>query len=665
MLYGLPGVGKTQVAAMYCKSFKDDYEIIIWVSADTKQKLLSHLSGHALALKLDGSDTRNDIISNATVLLAWLEHLDVEWLLVFDNVDDIELLREFWPVGNYGNVILTSRDPYLHTVDFGDLENIKTKPLNQQESLSLFYKVAEKNENTQHGRFFDEVFPEWGGIPMAITHMGLFIKNNFLTLDAFSKLYQESSPMIHVHTNAYDSYPHSIATAFSVEKLDAKERSILQLLSYFDPDSIPSDLIYSGFHGGSGSATVSTRIEYVEALDTLRRRSLVDQDNRTLSIHRLTQAVVYSTMTQQERLTAFQSALDILLPAYPTEAAREGSPVWSDWDICERYRPHVLFLCQRFSRVYPRGHKHPKLAQLLCACTWYLFERGLFSEAEDLLEIAQSTCDASDSPVLANILFNLAGIRCECNRIREARDLCERSLSIREKVLPANDQILGNTYYSMGLIYMEEGKYDEALQCHFKSVHVRELSTDKDIQPTAFTFQNLALCYLAMNRLDDAANYMERAEEIWREAGVMNSDRYADTLFDLGNVRAAQGMEDEAFSLHKETLRIREEVTPSHDKTGHTMHKVATYYQKQGRYDEAVFLLEKAVDIYNKNYDPRPRVARSLYLMSEILEAMGQLERASTKRREASELRKTITTFDWEKAEDLRAYNSLVCSFFR
>lgn len=76
-------------------------------------------------------------------------------------------------------------------------------------------------------------------------------------------------------------------------------------------------------------------------------------------------------------------------------------------------------------------------------------------------------------------------------------------------------------------------------------------------------------------------------------------------------------------------------------------------------------VLEKAIDIYKQNYDPNPRVARSLYFKSEILEAMEQLEKAFSKRREASELRNTITTFVWEKAEDFGAYNNLVCSFFR
>lgn len=158
----------------------------------------------------------------------------------------------------------------------------------------------------------------------------------------------------------------------------------------------------------------------------------------------------------------------------------------------------------------------------------YLFERGIFSEAEKLLEIALSVCDGSDSLVRANTLFNLSGIRCECNRIREASDLCEQSLKIREHILADDDQILGNTYYSMGLLYMEEGKYDEALQCHSKSVRVRESSSDKNLEPTAFTFQNLALCYLAMNRLEDAASYMNRAQQLWLEAGSEMSDRYAE-----------------------------------------------------------------------------------------------------------------------------------------
>lgn len=45
-----------------------------------------------------------------------------------------------------------------------------------------------------------------------------------------------------------------------------KARSILQSLSYFDPDSIPGDIIYSSFQGCSIFDIVSTAIESVQPM---------------------------------------------------------------------------------------------------------------------------------------------------------------------------------------------------------------------------------------------------------------------------------------------------------------------------------------------------------------------------------------------------------------
>ena len=52
-------------------------------------------------------------------------------------------------------------------------------------------------------------------------------------------------------------------------------------------------------------------------------------------------------------------------------------------------------------------------------------------------------------------------------------------------------------------------------------------------------------------------------------------------LFDLGKLKLAQGMDDAAFDLHQRTLKIREDIMPLHDKTGHTMHKVAIYFYQR------------------------------------------------------------------------------------
>lgn len=42
---------------------------------------------------------------------------DVPWLIVFDNADEADkedLFEEFWPTGDWGSILITSRDITLH-----------------------------------------------------------------------------------------------------------------------------------------------------------------------------------------------------------------------------------------------------------------------------------------------------------------------------------------------------------------------------------------------------------------------------------------------------------------------------------------------------------------------------------------------------------------------
>jgi hypothetical protein len=68
----------------------------------------------------------------------------------------------------------------------------------------------------------------------------------------------------------------------------------------------------------------------------------------------------------------------------------------------------------------------------------------------------------------------MAGIRNECNRIAEARDLCIRALEIREIMLDHDHSLLGNTYYSMGIVYMEDEQVEKSPKYNHKAVHFRD-----------------------------------------------------------------------------------------------------------------------------------------------------------------------------------------------
>ncbi len=72
-LYGLAGIGKTQLAMRYCKSRATHYRIILWTEADTPMKMQEALSKHAVNLRLPGAESRGDSALNCRILLEWLE----------------------------------------------------------------------------------------------------------------------------------------------------------------------------------------------------------------------------------------------------------------------------------------------------------------------------------------------------------------------------------------------------------------------------------------------------------------------------------------------------------------------------------------------------------------------------------------------------------------
>lgn len=84
-LYGMPGIGKTQLAAQYCRSQAGGYNVILWNEADTPTKMRESFSRHAVNLKLAGVEVMGDSALNARVLRSWLESTGQSRLTCFNS----------------------------------------------------------------------------------------------------------------------------------------------------------------------------------------------------------------------------------------------------------------------------------------------------------------------------------------------------------------------------------------------------------------------------------------------------------------------------------------------------------------------------------------------------------------------------------------------------
>lgn len=169
VIYGTGGVRKTQLVQEYAYAHADDFSSIIWVEAQSLyttqnsflhflQKLIHlyatrsavspppyakvahHLS---IAGMINGTGTitfSEGVLDRvASAVREWLNRGgNTSWLLVLDNVDDLETFRvsEYFPNSLAGYVILTSRRPKCSHFGKGWELNVMKK----QESIKLLSK---------------------------------------------------------------------------------------------------------------------------------------------------------------------------------------------------------------------------------------------------------------------------------------------------------------------------------------------------------------------------------------------------------------------------------------------------------------------------------------------------------------------------------------------
>ncbi|KAI1357580.1 TPR-like protein [Xylaria arbuscula] len=658
-VHGLPGIGKTQTTIQYCRTFDTEYFASIWIESDTRTKILSAFSRYAVRLKIEGASAHGEHLKNAQLLVSWLQTTDLPWLLVFDNVDEAYLLNDFWPSGGKGHVISTSRSPYM--LEFCAATSLHLDSLSRVDSLDLLRKIIGDGFKDQHTQEFEEILDEWKGVPLALNHVGNFISRMHIDLNRFVKTYRRSTAKILSTRHDMDAYPHSIATAFSVTELDGPSRSLLQILCFLDPADISDELFLPSFDEEKSLSSIGTDLEYYASLSNLCKSGLVIHDRGHITIHRLVQVIGFSDMSDDEQRNTFQEVLELIDGVFPR--ARE---TLETWESCDRKLPHVMFLCKRYRQLYPEDRKNATLADLLSACTWYMYERGLHAEAEPLVQLARIVCPDTPECLLtfADILLSLLGLYFEGNRIKESLILVNQVFDIRASKLDPLDRLVAISFSLLGIVYLEAGQLDTSLASNLNAVHIFEcrresLLSDVDDE-IDWAYSNLTFTLLKLGQLDEASNAIEKARDIAKLHSGTSSIRYGQRLWNLGLVRSAQNRWEDAREAHKASLDIFLSLMPNSFKTAFGFHKMATFFHREGNFEQALNYLESAHSIFQRGLDLAPRAARTMFKVSEVLKDMGRVDEAAAKRKEAARLRSLVNGFPYDNRDTYEAYDTLV-----
>ena len=104
-------------------------------------------------------------------VLQWISFLQEEWLIVFDNADvpPPEVVEKFIPLGNRGNILITSRNKSMGRIV--SFENrIKIKEMEEADAISLLLKASCLDPLPEHLEVSKKIVSELYCIPLAVNH---------------------------------------------------------------------------------------------------------------------------------------------------------------------------------------------------------------------------------------------------------------------------------------------------------------------------------------------------------------------------------------------------------------------------------------------------------------------------------------------------------------
>src|SRR5581483_3769073 len=112
-LHGLGGIGKTQIALEYAYRHALEYSAVFWIRAETEEQIVTSLLHMADVLELPGRNEKDQQRVVAAVQ-RWLGAHN-QWLVIWDNVENLGLLDHFLPPARSGAILITTRCQTLGT----------------------------------------------------------------------------------------------------------------------------------------------------------------------------------------------------------------------------------------------------------------------------------------------------------------------------------------------------------------------------------------------------------------------------------------------------------------------------------------------------------------------------------------------------------------------
>ncbi|KAF7986448.1 hypothetical protein HWV62_31213 [Athelia sp. TMB] len=572
-IHGMPGLGKSQLVLQFSKLAyaSHAYTYIFWVPATTIEKLTQGLTS---VLYLVDHKDRSDPDQALRLVAArrWLEMSPDNWLLILDDVtaDVIPFLREHLPRENsHGAVIITTRTVQVanEIVDAAAQRDciLELKALSTEQSATLLIDAAGLGESGEFDRnSIEKLVNQIGCLPLAVEQAGAYMKQKHIPANELRIMYDENAldSVINWENTLGKYQKRSVLAAFSTLLQDLDEvspdtRNLLSVLAFFDPESIPLDVVARGAERSkrhlsekSPGQKASSIRRMTSKLPWRRRKAMVTDDAPDSTLSNLSKSgSLLSLICSKELMREAMNYVEKYSLAQPLHG---NSPSLHIHDL-------VQLVLINASVSSQREQEHHALAV------------GLLASAFKTIKDPRSPQCWADQ-----------------GKLDDAMPFYKRALAGREKQLGPEHPDTLTTMSNLGELYREQGKYDEAEPLLARVLRSRETQLGEEHPDTLSVVHGLARLYKDQGKYDEAETLYARVLAGYENQLGAEHPRTLVAVHNFAVLRGRQGRWEEAEELYRRALAGSAKVNGnSHPGTRAMMENLAYLYDEQGRDEEA------------------------------------------------------------------------------
>ncbi|KAL4900328.1 hypothetical protein BDW74DRAFT_96393 [Aspergillus multicolor] len=617
-IHSMGGVGKTQLALEFAYRHQDEFDCVFWLPAEYGPNLAQIFASISKSATQDARDDSSDNLSSLIVASKkWLETTDTRWLLIYDNVNDWETIKPYWPSGYKGSILVTTQRAGLVQITGGS--EIALVPLASTEGAKLLLRhlriaPIESSADFQAAKSIADTV---GGLPVAISHISGYLETSHSTLREFKALYntnRQQSKRIWArdYRTWTNQYHLTLETTWDIAlmELPPQARAFINVLAMLDAESVSEDILFSN--------TVTEKYPAILVRDfilDLGERQLVRRQwsggKPFWSIHRaLQRSLLHRLDTEPSKVhTTFCLALDIIRQSFPRQSDVQA-PSNTNWLANEACLAHALHLEDVFKSTPTAINAPQEFVELLADVGNYMWERGLYERGIQTLQLAKKIHETA----------------------KNEPDYIEHS-----KVC----SVLCGIYLEQGLSRRKDGLSEALAAWELRETYLKSSALPIKSMPKenclliGNAWNDIACCMLEYSCFDKVGGCLERSLQIKRDRGISENDElayfnFAENYKTLAILMTAQGRHQEAISLSRRAVSLIEKY--EHPESAVTQsfrfHLAYALYQS-GKLKESFRMHERIRQVRIHVFGPQNvHTLNSYYACAVVLQALNQLETA-------------------------------------